>query len=575
MPQDTSGARPVSSPRAAFAAATVILAALACSAASSPGRASDASSGPAAQLPPSPTEKPAPASRSAEEIRQSTALVVHFEPPGCTVDLRRMNGALVDSFRAATEQTRQALFRVYGLPKSGAGFIIRVARPGYRTVERGIRLFPRELRREHFLLVSSATRHRLAVVQRRGARQCIVSLWPDGGSQAELPLPGERLGDPAWAPDGSKLAFVAWDKGRRSDIFIWDRATGNVTRLTDDPAPDYSPAWSPDGALIAFVSERRGEPDIFLVRADGSGLRCLSPLRSAELDPCFSRNGHELFYASDKEGSFDIYARRLGAPGMRRITDDPGDEVEPACSPTSDLLAYTSFDGKRRAIVVRDLGNPDALPVVLSPFPVEVPMSEPAWSADGKYLAFVAEAGGHRRVYITAPGEGWAAPVALLEQDCWKPSWCRLPPSPDLPPLLAITIAGRGRIVVELDGPSGKQFVQRFLALAQSGFYNGLVIYRKSPGIAVETGCPLGNGTGGTGQPIASSGPRVAIRRGSVAFIADAQGMVDSRFLIALADLPESAGKHPVIGHVVSGLTVAERLVVGDRIERISRIERD
>ena len=77
--------------------------------------------------------------------------------------------------------------------------------------------------------------------------------------------------DPAWSPDGTRIAFGSNRDGDR-DIYVMDADGGNVQQLTDDPESDRDPAWSPDGTRIAFT--RNG--DIYVMDADGGNVQLLT-----------------------------------------------------------------------------------------------------------------------------------------------------------------------------------------------------------------------------------------------------------------------------------------------------------
>ena len=65
----------------------------------------------------------------------------------------------------------------------------------------------------------------------------------------------------------------------------------DVTRLTDNPADDGfsgDPAWSPNGSRIAFVSERHGNDEIYVMNADGSGLTNLTNNAALDTNPAWS-----------------------------------------------------------------------------------------------------------------------------------------------------------------------------------------------------------------------------------------------------------------------------------------------
>jgi len=80
---------------------------------------------------------------------------------------------------------------------------------------------------------------------------------------------------PAWSPDGTRIAFSR-DQG--SAIYIMDADGSGVRRLVDAGADNLEPAWSPDGRWIAFTSGPNiDETSVTLVRPDGSGLHRIGP----------------------------------------------------------------------------------------------------------------------------------------------------------------------------------------------------------------------------------------------------------------------------------------------------------
>ena len=80
--------------------------------------------------------------------------------------------------------------------------------------------------------------------------------------------------DPAWSPDGTKKIVFASDRNGDPDIYVMKAdGTGPRTRLTNSPAEEYNPEWSPDGKRILFVrgSFSTDNPtEIYRMRADGS-----------------------------------------------------------------------------------------------------------------------------------------------------------------------------------------------------------------------------------------------------------------------------------------------------------------
>lgn len=93
--------------------------------------------------------------------------------------------------------------------------------------------------------------------------------------------------DFGWSPDGQLVAVAGDDyAGQRSGTFV-SRRDGTRARRIAEPSQPGGIAWSPDGQWITLVPYAEGATDLWMVRADGSGLRRITRTPTYELDPAW------------------------------------------------------------------------------------------------------------------------------------------------------------------------------------------------------------------------------------------------------------------------------------------------
>ena len=122
-----------------------------------------------------------------------------------------------------------------------------------------------------------------------------------------------------------------------------------------------------------------------------------------------------------------------------------------------------------------------------------------------------------------------------------------------------------GDVVIEMYPEDAPEHVKRIKELARAEFYNGLKFHRVIDGFMAQTGCPYGNGTGGTGKKQKAEFNRNPHKRGTVSM---ARSMLpdsaDSQFFICFADCPWLDGQYTVWGEVTSGMDAVDKIKRGD-----------
>jgi Tol biopolymer transport system component len=228
----------------------------------------------------------------------------------------------------------------------------------------------------------------------------------DGSARILRSLKGMVQWSPmSLSPDGRYVAYSrpVEGHGRSRDIFLLATdGSGEEVPLVEHPADDYGPIWTPDGKAIVFVSDRSSTYDAWLMQAvDGKPVGEPQLIRkdTGPMKPMgFTRQG-SLYYRVYQR-SFDIYTASIDpetgellAPPTRTIRQFEGLNSSPAWSPDGKSLAYVSLrpspgSARRRGVLVirsMETGEEREFYPKVELHPV-VGSGSLRWSPDGRYI---------------------------------------------------------------------------------------------------------------------------------------------------------------------------------------------
>jgi Tol biopolymer transport system component len=227
-----------------------------------------------------------------------------------------------------------------------------------------------------------------------GGTYDVFTMNPNGSGLVNVTnhLANDR--DPAISPDGTKIMFRT-DRDGNDEIYVMNADGTNPIRLTNDPQQDYAPSWSPDGTEFVWVRQTpslppfmhvmnadgtndhilgvgstpqfspdgeklafwgrvdRANPDVvavFLMNADGTHLRQVTPSSLNGAMPAWAPDGNRLVFSSEVCGlcvESDLYTIKANGKDLRRLTYYVGTGAnahEAVWSPNGKQILFTHWD---------------------------------------------------------------------------------------------------------------------------------------------------------------------------------------------------------------------------------------
>ncbi len=182
---------------------------------------------------------------------------------------------------------------------------------------------------------------RIAFSSKREGSFDLYAMEADGTATARLTATPADDRDPGWSPDSRRIVF---SRGAPGDLYVMDADGSSVRRLVATPAHDAQPAWSRDGRWIVFTRRAPGTSirELWLVRPDGTGSRQLTSLEAVTDAPAWSPDGTRIAFATNVDNvQFDIYSTASTGRDRRRVTVTAEDTFEPAWSTDGATIAYS------------------------------------------------------------------------------------------------------------------------------------------------------------------------------------------------------------------------------------------
>src|ERR1700682_690776 len=262
------------------------------------------------------------------------------------------------------------------------------------------------------------------VSSRTGTKELWVMDY-DGANQHPLTSLRTISLTPRWSPDASRIAFTCFAAGASAvvspQICMYSVDANKVVSFPRFRGSNSAPPCSPDGSQIMFSSSMGGNPDLYVVDANGSRPKRVTYSTAASTSPSWHhKTGQSVVFVRDRGGIPKLYMMNADGTNTTELDlPDKGYLIDPAWSPNGQMVAFSwrrpdgNFDiyimepATRQIIqITRDSGKNE----------------RPSWAPDGRHIVFESTRNGERQIW-TMLADGSQAHQLTMSGHNESPNW--------------------------------------------------------------------------------------------------------------------------------------------------------
>jgi dipeptidyl aminopeptidase/acylaminoacyl peptidase len=274
--------------------------------------------------------------------------------------------------------------------------------------------------------VAYAVRTRILKDDKNEQRLWMVSTR--GGDSIALTAEGVSSSHPRWSPDGKYLAFLSSRNAGKSQVWLLNRLGGEAMRLTETVQGVKDFEWSPDSTRLVLILQDPKPEDAEAAKERDKE----NPAAKPKTPPPYVID--RLQFKEDTIGYLDrrrthLYVFDIASKKLTQVSSGDFDDEEPAWSPDGKSLAFTSNRSKPDPdrsfntdiwVVAADTADKGTHVTQITTNPGAD--RSPTWSPDGKWIGFVSQIEPKAMIYAThhfaiAPSAGGEEKVLTLKLD--------------------------------------------------------------------------------------------------------------------------------------------------------------
>jgi TolB protein len=237
-----------------------------------------------------------------------------------------------------------------------------------------------------------------------------------------LPVTYSQNYDPTLSPDGKRMIFIKQLEGHEQ-LFVADVDGRKERQITHDARDKEDPAWSPDGRKVAFVvigPKNR----LHVMGIDGTADRVLTPATQSPIHPQWTPDGRSLLYCTDD----DLHPPQKNSAEIYRIDADSGAiaavisggvNTYPVPSPDGRRIAFRKMIDANSEVFVANSDGSGVTNLTNNP----AFEGWPAWSPDGTRIAFAGNRYGGYQIFVMKADGSDVRLLANTEGRATAPKW--------------------------------------------------------------------------------------------------------------------------------------------------------